>query len=164
MIKQWIQPTEQLDSLIGKMSSEDQTKIKNFIDMLRNEKKDFLFMRKLLGFHTKEITESHVVASIPVTEAISNGRNMVHGGIIALLADSAMGLLAAKLSVEDNSAVTSNLTMNFISPGRGRYLDALVQLIHSGRKTMVMNCRIENDQGKLIAMAQGTFFVVPGDY
>lgn len=132
--------------------------------MLRQHDQEYLFLKKLLGFHVDEIGNDRVTVSLPIQDSISNGKNMVHGGIIAALADATMGVLAAKLAGDEKSAVTSNLSVSYIATGRGHRLIAHVQAVHVGRKSFVMECTIVNDTDKLVARAGATFFIVPKGY
>lgn len=67
-------------------------------------------------------------------EAHANSRGLVHGGLLSALADNAMGLSCAQVSVEPVAPVTINLTMDFISSAQlGEWIEVRPTVIKSGR-------------------------------
>lgn len=63
-----------------------------------------------------------------------NARGMVHGGVIAALADNAMGLTYATGIERTGGVVTVNLTIDYVATGKvGDWLQVSPRLIRSGR-------------------------------
>ena len=90
-----------------------------------------------------------------------NSRGFVHGGVIATLADNAMGLtygLAAKASGHDlQSAVTLTLSVDYAAAARvGQWLQVEPRAIKAGRSIGFMDALIAAD-GATIARASATF-------
>jgi uncharacterized protein (TIGR00369 family) len=55
-----------------------------------------------------------------------------------------------------------DLKLNFIATGRiGERLRAVARVLHSGRRTGVAECRVEGEDGRLVATATATFVVFP---
>ncbi|WP_332237155.1 PaaI family thioesterase [Sporolactobacillus sp. KGMB 08714] len=156
----WAQEATLMDFL----TREEQALVEQTMKVLHSHHKEYLLLKQLLGFRIDQMTDEGVTVSIPIHEGISNGRNMVHGGVTAALADAAMGVLAAKLVGDEQSAVTSNLYISYIAAGRGKQLTARVKAAHIGKKSMVFDCFIINDLEKLIAKAEATYFIVPKGY
>ena len=88
----------------------------------------------------------------------ANLYSMAHGGVLTTMADTAMG---AKCLALNKRVVTISLTIEFmhaVMTDTPRVMtDA--QVLHDGRKTMVCECRLVDDKGKLYAKANATFFV-----
>lgn len=97
---------------------------------------------------------------IPITNMLDNTLDIVHGGFTATLLDTAMGTLANKLLPEGYAAVTSQLNIHYLSPGTGDRLHCKASLIHKGRSTVVVEGDVFRSDGKRIAHASGSFFVV----
>ncbi|WP_456271655.1 PaaI family thioesterase [Bacillus sp. AK031] len=112
-----------------------------------------LAMERTTGEDTCEVT-------IPVTPFTYNSLEIVHGGITATLVDSAMGTLANILLPEGFGAVTTNLNIHYLAPGRHGNLTAKAALVHKGSKTLVVDGKVVNDEGKTVAHCTGSFFVV----
>ena len=72
---------------------------------------------------------------------------------VAELAESAMRQEAGRAEIFD-------LKVNYISPsGSDEQLTATAHVVHSGRRTLVTECRIDAPGGRLVATASATFAV-----
>ncbi|KZZ82976.1 PaaI family thioesterase [Bacillus sp. SJS] len=146
------------------------------IDQLSpNETDDFLLLLEAMKRKNQKISSTYIGAllqaegqdgddefsvTIPNTALIQNSLDIVHGGITATLADSAMGTLAHKLLPAHLAAVTSELKINYTAPGIGSFLTCKAKLIHKGTKTLLMESSIYREDGKLIAYSTATFFII----
>lgn len=89
----------------------------------------------------------------------ANTYGVAQGGTIYTLADIAMGYIILDTLPENQTSHTLELKLNYIAPGKGTHLYAYPEVIHRGRQTAVVQCRIENEEKKLIAQGLGTFFI-----
>lgn len=88
----------------------------------------------------------------------TNLYSVAHGGALASVADTAMGVACASLG---RRVVTLELNMNFIkAPDPGTEVRAVGRVIHNGRKTLVVECDILGSADVLYGKARGTFYVV----
>ncbi len=88
----------------------------------------------------------------------TNMHQIAHGGAIASLADTAMGISCGTLN---QKVVTVDMNINLMrgaKPGGMIYAHATV--IHHGKSTLVVEAEVVNDEDKLLAKSRGTFFVV----
>jgi uncharacterized protein (TIGR00369 family) len=86
---------------------------------------------------------------------------ITHGGVIATLLDSVMGMTANRSSPADHYVVTAQLNVHFIRPSfKGETLVASSDVRHSGRKTAVTQGEIRTSSGELVATASATFLFV----
>jgi uncharacterized protein (TIGR00369 family) len=86
---------------------------------------------------------------------------IAHGGVIATLLDSVMGMNANRSSPADHYVVTAQLNVHFIRPAfEGESLIASAEVRHSGRKTAVAQGEIRTTNGELVATASATFVFV----
>lgn len=105
--------------------------------------------------------EDTCIVTLPVTPLTYNSFNMPHGGVIATLADNAMGFLVNKdTKPEGKGAVTTNMTIHFVKAATEKTLIATSTYLHKGRQTMVLECTVTQPDGKKIAYATGSFFVI----
>ncbi len=87
---------------------------------------------------------------------------IAHGGVIATLLDSVMGLNANRSSPPDHYVVTAQLNVHFIRPAfEGETLVASSQVRHAGRKTAVAQGELVTTEGALVATSSATFVYVP---
>ena len=93
-------------------------------------------------------------------ERMANVSGFVHGGMISTLADSAMGRAVRTIKPSVRRAASFDLKLSFIASARiGENLRAVGKVVHSGRRTCVTECRVEDGRGRLIATASATFMV-----
>jgi uncharacterized protein (TIGR00369 family) len=91
---------------------------------------------------------------------MANRAEVVHGGFIALLADTAMGRAMSTVLPDGERHYSFDLKLSFINTARiGEPLAAVARVLHSGRRTGVAECRVEGPDGRLLATASATFYV-----
>ena len=99
-----------------------------------------------------------------IAEAHCNTRNMLHGGVIAALADNAMGLTFASVRKATLNAtasvVTTALSLDYFGVGHlGQWLEIVPRLVASGKSSGVVDAIISVG-GAPIARANATFRVL----
>jgi uncharacterized protein (TIGR00369 family) len=113
-----------------------------------------------LGLKLVETGAGTAVVEMKATESMANHSGVVHGGMISALADSAMGRSLRTLSPGVARAMSFDLKLNFINAAKiGENLRATGRVIHAGRRTVVTDCRVEGNEGRLVATASATFAV-----
>ena len=113
-----------------------------------------------LGLTVADIGEGMAVVEMTPTEDMANHSGFVHGGMISTLADSAMGRSVMTLKPGVIRAMSFDLKLSFIGAAKiGEKLRATGRVIHAGRRTVVTDCRIEGQDGRLVATASATFAV-----
>ena len=125
----------------------------------KNEGKYSSYVGALLNME-KESTSSTCSVSVPVSKKIYNSLGIVHGGITATVLDTAMGTLANMLTPEGLGAVTSQLNIHNVLPVKGETMTATAQLLHQGKKTMVVEGSVISESGKRLAHATGSFYLI----
>lgn len=110
----------------------------------------------MVGKFEPEISE----VRMPITPVIHNTIKVPHGGIIATIADAAMGGLASRSVPEGFNVVTTNMNISYIATTTNKELIARGRFVHKGRQTLVMECDIEDETGRKLAIATGSFFVI----
>ncbi|WP_421384417.1 PaaI family thioesterase [Bacillus salacetis] len=153
--------TELLKECIENGSEADLNVLKQMLEGVRRKQNSengsyigaALAMEKKSGDNICEVT-------IPITPLTYNSLEIVHGGITATLVDTAMGTLANQLLPEGFGAVTTNLNVHYLAPGRQGNLTARGTLVHKGSKTLVIDGKVFSDDGKTVAHSTGSFFVV----
>jgi 1,4-dihydroxy-2-naphthoyl-CoA hydrolase len=113
----------------------------------------------LLDISIGRVEEGRVELCMPVIAGKhTNLYNIAHGGAIASLADSAMGIACATTG---KKVVTLEMNMNFIKGAAPQSaIRAIGQVIHNGKSTIVAESEIVDSQNQLLAKTRGTFFVV----
>jgi len=108
-------------------------------------------------------TETAVIFAVRVADYHCNRRGIAHGGLIATLADVALGKSGEWFSRPPVSLLTASLTVDFYSAARlGDWVEASTDVSRVGRRVAFGNCYVRVGE-KLIARASGVFNVRGGE-
>ena len=97
-----------------------------------------------------------------VWEARPDHRNLqglVHGGILATLADIAMGLAVRTVVGPTRRHVTIDLHVHYLRPARPGRLEALGSVVHVGTHVGFAEGSVTDAAGRLLVRASGTYSV-----
>jgi uncharacterized protein (TIGR00369 family) len=104
------------------------------------------------------------VVRMPVRpEAFGAGGNL-HGGAIATLIDVAAASAAARNSAfvpGQNSLVTADIHVRYLGRPKGAWVDARAHVVRAGRQLIVVECRVVDDEDRVIAVADFASMIVP---
>ena len=92
----------------------------------------------------------------------SNPMGTLHGGVIADLADAAMGMAYYSTLEPGESFATLELKVNFLRPFWTGTLIARGWVVHRGRTVGMTECDVVDERDRLIAKATGTCMYVFG--
>jgi uncharacterized protein (TIGR00369 family) len=113
-----------------------------------------------LGAELVSAADGEAVVTMPTRAEMANRRDVIHGGFIAFLADTAMGWAMSSSLPDGERHYSFDLKLSFIATGRiGERLTAVAKVLHAGRRTGVAECRVEGEDGRLVATATATFIV-----
>ncbi len=106
-------------------------------------------------------TDKAVIIGLRLAKPHTNGRGLIHGGLIAALADNAMGYSCAQATGWATSFVTVSLTVDFAGSAEiGQWCAIESDVIKAGKTICFAQCLVKADDA-VIARASGTFRVVP---
>ena len=105
-----------------------------------------------------------VVVEMPVAPGAFNGSGNLHGGAIATLVDVASGSAAARAGTfvpGENTLVTADLHVRYLGRPKGQVARAEARVMRAGRQLIVVECRVADELGNIIAFADFSAVVVP---
>lgn len=108
-----------------------------------------------VGFQFIHATQGKAELHIPYRQALSNTGGTLHGGIIMMTLDNVMGM--ATMSLGFSNVLTIQMETRFIRQGTDGVLVATAQVIEQTRSTIIVEARIQNPNGELVAMCTATF-------
>jgi len=115
-----------------------------------------------LPFIPRAAPEGGVVWEYVVDPAHYNPYDMLHGGVVMTLLDTAMGHAVATLVHPDGRFnVAAQMSTNFLAPVKSGTLRARAQVVKVGKRLAVVEARATDDAGTLIAMATATHSILP---
>jgi len=116
----------------------------------------------LVGFEVERLYEGGAVLSMAVKERHRQVHNVVHGGVIAALADTAGAIAAYTASPVGVELATIELKINYLLPIAEGKIEAEGRVLRAGRNFTVVECDVVNASGKLAAKALMTFGIAGG--
>lgn len=111
----------------------------------------------MLGTQLDVFAPGGVQLSLPMSPNLLQQDGLVHGGVLAYLADNALTYAGAAVL---GKVITSEFKINYVRPAKeGERLIAVATVVGSGRTQAVCRCDIYIERAgerKLCAAAQGT--------
>jgi 1,4-dihydroxy-2-naphthoyl-CoA hydrolase len=114
----------------------------------------------LLGVEMLETTPERVVLRLPVDWRVHQPYGILHGGVSALLAESAASLGAALAAGPGKGVVGIELNASHLRPLRDGHLTATATPIRVGRTVQVWGIALHDDDGRAICEARCTVSVI----
>ena len=125
-----------------------------------------------LPFATIATTLGIEAVSIDVGEAVmametdtakhANPMGTVHGGVLADLADLAMGSAFSTVIEEDESFTTIELKINYLKPVWNDRLTAKAKVMKKGSTVGLIECEVHDSKGSLVAYTTSTCMILRG--
>lgn len=129
---------------------------------------------RLVGFEVappdrEAVTEGrlpvgHATVSLRCHRHHHNPMGRVHGGLIAALADAAMGIAFGRTLFPGEDFSTIDLRISFLRPVTQGMVRAEAQVIERGLRIGFVQCDIYGPRGKRVATASCTCSTLPGTH
>ena len=114
---------------------------------------------QLLGFKAELLEPDHVRVGLPYRSEVTTMGDLVHGGAIAALVDTAATAVAWS-GVDDSTAArgtTVGLSLNYLSGARGQDIAADARVVRRGRSLVVCDVEVKSSDGTLVAKSLVTY-------
>jgi uncharacterized protein (TIGR00369 family) len=111
-----------------------------------------------LGFELAALEQGRVVLRMRVQAHHKQFHGVVHGGVLAALADTAGGL-ASYTAASGPQVATIEMKINYLEPVAGGTVTADARVVRIGRHIAVVDCDIRDQGGRLVGKALMSFFV-----
>jgi len=111
------------------------------------------------GMEVVEASPGEVTVAMRVEERHVNLQGFVHGGMLAILADTACGLSIRSALEAGRLHVTSDLDIHFLAPAKPGRILGCGKAVKIGRSLAFAEASIEDEEGRLLARAQSRFSV-----
>ena len=104
--------------------------------------------------------EDGVTVSIPLRPELMNNAGILHGGVIATLADEAVGMAVSHFCKGKRQITTTELKVNYLLPVTGKRLYARCYLVRTGRHLCVGQVDLFDAKKQLVAIATATYMLL----
>ncbi|MCZ4499707.1 MAG: thioesterase superfamily protein [Marmoricola sp.] len=120
-------------------------------------------IHKFLDLSIDELGPDYAVMSLPLRAEALNGSGNLHGGVVATLIDVTAGTAAARSERYDaalHTLVTADLHVRYLRTPRGGSVSARAEVIQAGKQLIILECKVTDAEGRLIAAADFSMMVV----
>lgn len=111
---------------------------------------------QLIGLQVEPGQSGEAVVHLPVSQKMHNPMGVVHGGVIALLADAAMGIAFGRTMSDPASFATIEMKVSYLRPVKETMLTATARLVARGLRVGFVECIITDARDREIARASCT--------
>jgi uncharacterized protein (TIGR00369 family) len=115
-----------------------------------------------LGFDVEKVEKGRAIFLLDVRPHHKQLHGVVHGGILAALADTTAAIAAYTTVPRGTEIATVELKINYLEPVPGGRIKADARVLRTGRNFVVTECEILNADGSMAAKALLTFGAAPG--
>ncbi len=113
---------------------------------------------QLLHIKLDDINCGKVKISMHIDDTKTNMYGVVHGGALASLSDTALGVTCASVGTK---VVTVNYSINFMKNiHRGGNAFSVGSIVRKGGKIIVVKAETFNESGELLTEMLGTMFII----
>ncbi len=116
---------------------------------------------KQFGFELMEAKPAKVILRMKVNEHHLQVHGVVHGGVLAALADTAGGLASYMACPPGTRVATIEMKINYLEAVEGGSVTAEAIVVRIGRHIAVVDCDVRDGSRRLVGKALMTFFVGP---
>jgi uncharacterized protein (TIGR00369 family) len=118
----------------------------------------------LAGMVPIDARDGEATLRLPCTKWLTSPIRTVQGGVIAMLADTAMSIALCTTQPPGVAIAGLDLKVNYLRPvyPDGRDLTARAAVVHSGRTIAITRATLENADRKPVALATGSSMYLPG--
>jgi uncharacterized protein (TIGR00369 family) len=113
-------------------------------------------VRRFLDYNILELGADRCVMSVTFKPEFDNTTGAIHGGVLAMLADTAVAVALSTSWDGRMDFATSNLNIHFLRRATSA-ITATATIIKKGSRICVGSCDIHDADGKLVATAIGDF-------
>jgi uncharacterized protein (TIGR00369 family) len=113
-----------------------------------------------LGMTVERVGEDEAVVRMDTPDGLMSPYGPVHGGAIAALVDTAIGVVIGGRLGEGERTATHQLNLNYISFADERRVIATARIVRLGRTAAHVEAEVRTASGKLVVKALATFAVL----
>lgn len=111
---------------------------------------------QLIGLQVEPGPVGEAVVRLQVSAKMHNPMGAVHGGVIALLADAAMGIAFGRTLSDPSAFATIEMKVSYLRPVKDTLLTAHAKLVSRGLRIGFIECIITDARNKEIARGSCT--------
>jgi acyl-CoA thioesterase len=115
----------------------------------------------LVGLRPVSLDTGRAVFAVKLRPEHLNPHGVVHGGVVYTLADTTMGAALTTRLDAGERCLTLEIKINYVAPALEGTLACEAVVVDRGRRIGVLEARVRNEAEKLVALATGSFYIMP---
>lgn len=115
---------------------------------------------QLLQISLEQIDTGFARFRMPFRRELTQAYAVVHGGVIALLADTAVAFACMTLIHPGQKVTTAEFKVNFFSAVRSGEMFGEARAVYSGKRLIVADMLVKTEDGVLIAKGMATYAII----
>lgn len=118
-------------------------------------------LMEALQMKVKEQAKSLVAIEMPITGNVKQPMGFLHGGATVALAETAASIGGMEhVDTSSQAIVGIEINCNHLKAKKDGVITAKATPLHIGKRTMVWNIQVEDEDGDLIAISRCTLGVI----
>jgi len=115
---------------------------------------------QLLQIHLEHIDTGFARFRMPFRKELTQAYGVVHGGLIATLADTAVAFAVMTLIQPGEKVTTAEFKINFFSAVTGGEMFGEARAVYTGKRLVVADMEVKKENGQLIARGMATYAII----
>jgi len=112
---------------------------------------------RLLGMELGELRRGAATLHLEAREELKRNRGILHGGVVASLADTAAAFAVLTISEAGQATTTVDLTVHYLRPLAAGRATAHARVLRAGRRILAISVDILDENQALAATALTSF-------
>lgn len=115
---------------------------------------------RFMGIRLTKLARGRSEIKMRVGRAVTQNAGFAHGGVLASLIDSAVGLALCTMIDYASAITTIDLQVNFLAPAKPGPFTARGRIIHKGKRTAVGDAQVTDASGRLVSKGTATYMIL----
>lgn len=115
---------------------------------------------RFLGIELDDISSGTATLGFKIRKQLLQNHDVVHGGAIASLIDTATAFAIISLLAPSERVTTVDLTISYLRPLTEGRVTAVAKVLRAGRRLFVVSAEVFDNDGKLATTALSTYIKV----
>ncbi len=112
---------------------------------------------KLIGMRLVDIRRDEATIAIEIRDDLRQPSGVLHGGVTAILIDTAMAFAVKSRLAPEEFTATIDLTVHYLRPHTAGKASCTAKIVRAGKRIFTVSADVVNEEGKLIATGISTY-------
>jgi len=133
--------------------------LKEYFEKVQQPNKEISPVLKFFGIRADLISKEKTVFTLPIKPEFFHAGGFTAGGLMATLADEAMGHVASANLAATEGTATIEMNIRYLKTVKSGELRAVATVVKKGRHVVTVQAEVTNDSDEIVAQAGASFTV-----